>query len=158
MHLACNVVSAAPAPWTAPLDVVPSMHLRVLVALRKALWSPFTSFSMDGPRSVRIDGALLDLAMFVSGFSRWSGPVHRAENPRASARRLCRAGEVRREIDVSLPITDSSVLPLPARGQGLQRDVNIEATAGLQYLLSTLQERCCHHRMQDSLPAGWPLP
>ena len=25
----------------------------------------------------------------------------------------------------------------------------------LQHLLSTLQERCCHRHMQDSLPAGW---
>src|SRR5215471_10727478 len=28
-------------------------------------------------------------------------------------------------------------------------------TARLKHLLSTLQERCCHRHMQDSLPAGW---
>jgi hypothetical protein len=33
--------------------------------------------------------------------------------------------------------------------------VMIGATAGLQHLLSTLQGRCCHRHMQDSLPAGW---
>jgi hypothetical protein len=32
---------------------------------------------------------------------------------------------------------------------------HIGATAGLKHLLSTLQERCCHRHMQDSLPAGW---
>ena len=32
---------------------------------------------------------------------------------------------------------------------------HIGATAGLQHLLSTLQGRCCHRHMQDSLPAGW---
>ena len=31
----------------------------------------------------------------------------------------------------------------------------LEPTAGLQHLLSTLQGRCCHRHMQDSLPAGW---
>jgi len=33
--------------------------------------------------------------------------------------------------------------------------VDIGATAGLQHLLSTLQGRCYHRHMQDSLPAGW---
>jgi DDE superfamily endonuclease len=33
--------------------------------------------------------------------------------------------------------------------------MNIEAAARLWHLLSTLQERCCHRHMQDSLPAGW---
>src|SRR4029450_12522641 len=33
--------------------------------------------------------------------------------------------------------------------------LHIGATAGLQRLLSTLQGRCCHRHMQDSLPAGW---
>src|SRR5215813_5439519 len=32
---------------------------------------------------------------------------------------------------------------------------HIGATTGLQHLLSTLQGRCCHRHMQDSLPAGW---
>src|SRR5262249_60285663 len=32
---------------------------------------------------------------------------------------------------------------------------HIGATTGLQPLLSTLQGRCCHRHMQDSLPAGW---
>ena len=57
--------------------------------------------------------------------------------------------------DVPSPIVVSSMLPLPRGGQRLQRDVNFEATAGLQHLLSTLHEWCCHHHMQDSLPAGW---
>jgi hypothetical protein len=43
------------------------------------------------------------------------------------------------------PMAVSPVLPLPARRQRLQRDVNIGATAGLQHLLSTLHEWCCHH-------------
>src|SRR6516164_10973981 len=47
------------------------------------------------------------------------------------------------------------VLPLLSRKQRLQRVDNIEATARLWHLLSTLQERCCHRHMQDSLPAGW---
>ena len=33
--------------------------------------------------------------------------------------------------------------------------MDIGATTGLQHLLSTLHEWCCHHHMQDSLPAGW---
>jgi hypothetical protein len=28
-------------------------------------------------------------------------------------------------------------------------------TTRLRHMLSTLQEWCCHHHMQDSLPAGW---
>jgi hypothetical protein len=55
----------------------------------------------------------------------------------------------------TLAITVSSMLPLLTRKQRLQRNVYIEATAGLKHLLSTLQERCCHRHMQDSLPAGW---
>src|SRR5262245_36096049 len=55
----------------------------------------------------------------------------------------------------SSPLTEPAVLPLPTARQRLQRDVNFEATAGLKHLLSTLQERCCHRHMQDSLPAGW---
>src|SRR5499427_948513 len=47
------------------------------------------------------------------------------------------------------------MLPLLPRKQRLQRVDNIEATAGLWHLLSTLQERCCHRHLQDSLPAGW---
>ena len=47
------------------------------------------------------------------------------------------------------------MLPLLTGEQRLQRKVYIEATAGLQHLLSTLQGRCCHRHMQDSLPAGW---
>jgi hypothetical protein len=54
----------------------------------------------------------------------------------------------------TLAITVSSMLPLLTRKQRLQRNVYIEATAGLKHLLSTLQERCCHRHMQDSLPAG----
>src|SRR5215510_11320330 len=55
----------------------------------------------------------------------------------------------------SSPLTEPAVLPLPTARQRLQRDVNFEATAGLWHLLSTLQERCYHRHMQDSLPAGW---
>ena len=55
----------------------------------------------------------------------------------------------------TLAITVSSMLPLLTGKQRLQRNVYIEATAGLKHLLSTLQERCCHRHMQDSLPAGW---
>jgi hypothetical protein len=55
----------------------------------------------------------------------------------------------------SLAIAVSSVLPLLTEQQRLQRDVNFEATTGLWHLLSTLQERCCHRHMQDSLPADW---
>src|SRR5499427_3887352 len=55
----------------------------------------------------------------------------------------------------TLAITGSSMLPLLTGQQRLQRNVYIEATAGLKHLLSTLQERCCHRHMQDSLPAGW---
>src|SRR6516165_10711675 len=47
------------------------------------------------------------------------------------------------------------VLPLLLGKQRLQRVDNIEATVRLWHLLSTLQERCCHRHMQDSLPAGW---
>src|SRR5215813_13554481 len=47
------------------------------------------------------------------------------------------------------------MLPLLPRKQRLQRVDNIEATARLWHLLSTLQERCYHRHMQDSLPAGW---
>src|SRR4030095_6655225 len=46
------------------------------------------------------------------------------------------------------------MLPLLLGKQRLQRGDNIEATARLWHLLSTLQERCCHRHMQDSLPAG----
>src|SRR4029453_6872070 len=46
------------------------------------------------------------------------------------------------------------MLPLLLGKQRLQRVDNIEATARLWHLLSTLQERCCHRHMQDSLPAG----
>jgi len=52
-------------------------------------------------------------------------------------------------------MTVPPVLPLLHRKQRLRRDVYIEATAGLKHLLSTLQERCCHRHMQDSLPVGW---
>ena len=55
----------------------------------------------------------------------------------------------------TLATTVSSMLPLLTGQQRLQRNVYIEATAGLKHLLSTLQERCCHRHMQDSLPAGW---
>ena len=55
----------------------------------------------------------------------------------------------------TLAITVSSMLPLLPRKQRPQRVGYIEATARLWHLLSTLQERCCHRHMQDSLPAGW---
>jgi len=55
----------------------------------------------------------------------------------------------------TLATTVSSMLPLLTGQQRLQRNVYIEATAGLKHLLSTLQERCCRRHMQDSLPAGW---
>jgi len=61
--------------------------------------------------------------------------------------------------DVPSPMAVSPVLPLPARRQRLQRDVNIGATAGLQHLLSTLHEWCCHHPCKTRFRlAGSPLP
>ena len=57
--------------------------------------------------------------------------------------------------DSPSPIAVLSVLPLLLRRQRLQRHDYIEANARLRHLLSTLQGRCCHRHMQDSLPAGW---
>ena len=56
-----------------------------------------------------------------------------------------REAEVGSTSNSSLAVPSKSVLTLNY----------IEATARLWHLLSTLQERCCHRHMQDSLPAGW---
>ena len=64
--------------------------------------------------------------------------------PRRSILCLC-SGLRPRPNRCSLARAVSPVLPLPAGRQRLQRDVNIGATAGLQHLLSTLHEWCCHH-------------
>ena len=74
--------------------------------------------------------------------------------PRRSIPCLC-PGPRPRPDRRTLATTVSSMLPLLTGQQRLQRNVYIEATAGLKHLLSTLQERCCHRHMQDSLPAGW---
>jgi hypothetical protein len=52
--------------------------------------------------------------------------------------------------------TNGSVGAAPARETAkAPAFMDIEATSGLQHPLSTLQEWCCHHHMQDSLPASW---
>jgi hypothetical protein len=57
------------------------------------------------------------------------------------------------------PMAVSPVLPLLQREQRLQRVIDFGATAGLQHLLSTLHERCCHHPCKTRFRlAGWPLP
>jgi hypothetical protein len=51
------------------------------------------------------------------------------------------------------------VLPLLQRKQRLQRVFDIEATAGLQHLLSTLHGGCCHCPCKTRFRlAEWPLP
>lgn len=56
-------------------------------------------------------------------------------------------------------LTGSSMLP-PLFGQRrLQRDRDVGAIAGLQHLLPTLQEWCCHHPCKARFRlAGSPLP
>jgi hypothetical protein len=56
-------------------------------------------------------------------------------------------------------LTVSSMLPPLVRQRRLQRINHIGAIAGLQHLLPTLQERCCHHPCKAYFrPAGSPLP
>src|SRR5215831_7749157 len=74
--------------------------------------------------------------------------------PRRPILRLCPVPRPRPDRR-TLAITGSPMLPLLTGKQRLQRNVYIEATARLRHLLSTLQERCCHRHMQDSLPVGW---
>jgi len=58
--------------------------------------------------------------------------------------------------ELTIPCLDGLISAAPASITAkASADGYIEATAGLQHLLSTLQEWCCHHHMQDSLPAGW---
>src|ERR1700681_3830574 len=53
----------------------------------------------------------------------------------------------------------SSMLPPLRRQRRLQRHGYIGAIAGLQHLLPTLQEWCCHHPCKARFrPAGSPLP
>ena len=53
----------------------------------------------------------------------------------------------------------SSMLPPLRRQRRLQRHGYIGAIAGLQHLLPTLQEWCCHHPCKVRFrPAGSPLP
>ena len=53
----------------------------------------------------------------------------------------------------------SSMLPPLLRKRRLQRDTHIGAIAGLQHLLPTLQEWCCHHPCKARFRlAGSPLP
>ena len=56
-------------------------------------------------------------------------------------------------------LTVSSMLPPLRRQRRLQRHGYIGAIAGLQHLLPTLQEWCCHHPCKARFrPAGSPLP
>ena len=56
-------------------------------------------------------------------------------------------------------LTVSSLLPPLRRQRRLQRHGYIGAIAGLQHLLPTLQEWCCHHPCKARFrPAGSPLP
>ena len=56
-------------------------------------------------------------------------------------------------------LTVSSILPPRERRRGLQLDENFGAIAGLQHLLPTLHEWCCHHPCKACFrPAGSPLP
>ena len=58
--------------------------------------------------------------------------------------------------ELTIPCLDGLISAAPASITAkASADGYIKATAGLQHLLSTLQEWCCHHHMQDSLPAGW---
>ena len=58
----------------------------------------------------------------------------------------------RRPSPLRVGVVDAAPAPVEAKASACR---DIGTTAGLQYLLSTLQEWCCHHHMQDSLPAGW---
>src|ERR1700686_4248618 len=56
-------------------------------------------------------------------------------------------------------LTVSSILPPRERRRGLQLDENFGAIAGLQHLLPTLHEWCCHHPCKARFRlAGSPLP
>ena len=45
--------------------------------------------------------------------------------------------------------------PHASHGEGFSAYEFRGSITRLWHLLPTLQERCCHHRMQGSLPAGW---
>ena len=78
--------------------------------------------------------------------------------PRRSVPCLC-PGPRPRPDRRTLATTVSSMLPLLTRKQRLQRNVYIEATAGLKHLLSTLHGGCCHCPCKTRFRlAGWPLP
>ena len=62
-------------------------------------------------------------------------------------------------IDDPCLLSVSSMLPPLRRQRRLQRHGYIGAIAGLQHLLPTLQEWCCHHPCKARFrPAGSPLP
>ena len=63
------------------------------------------------------------------------------------------------ESTIPRPLLVSSMLPPLGRQRRLQRHGYIGAIAGLQHLLPTLQEWCCHHPCKAYFRlAGSPLP
>jgi hypothetical protein len=63
------------------------------------------------------------------------------------------------ESTIPRPLLVSSMLPPLGRQRRLQRHGYIGAIAGLQHLLPTLQEWCCHHPCKAHFRlAGSPLP